>query len=245
MKLFGTIIALIFVASIQSYAAEEMEERKGFFWGAGLGGGYLERTFSTTNGVDGAARFYMEFFGGYAINPHIAVGMEIGGWLIEPDSDTYTWNPYWSPDNERSEEPEGEGLSQLLVFTRIYPYREKGLFIKLGGGYMDHWLKTSGGRYNEEGWTTVAGVGWDIHASGNWSITPALNYSYGVAGTQTHQAITASFAVIWHQWTGPKLQLPTAYNTISQSTPNPKQITSAHIPHKPFINRYLHTYLTP
>jgi len=190
-----------------------------FNQGAGLGGGYVERTFSTTNALDDSAgRFYMEFFGGYAFNPHLAVGMEIGGWLIEPDSDTYTWNPYWPPDNERSEEPTGEGLSQILVFTRIYPHREKGLFIKLGGGYMDHWLKTTRGQYNEEGWTTVAGLGWDIHVSGKWSVTPAINYSYGVAGTQTHQAITASFAFMWHQWEGPKRQWPSAYTTTPEYT---------------------------
>ena len=210
MKHHKTIVLIFALLSMETvHARSEMGKREGFFWGGALGGAYLDRTFSTTNAMDDASgRFYMEFFGGYAFNPHLAVGLELGGWTIEPDSDTYTWNPYWPPDNERSEEPEGEGLMQVLVFTRIYPYEDRGLFLKLGGGYLEHWLKTSRGQYNEEGWTSVAGLGWDIHLSGNWSVTPTLSYSYGVAGHQTHQAVTASFGFIWHQWKGPDRFLP-------------------------------------
>ena len=197
---------LIFLLALTSagFAAENMGRREGFFWGAGLGGAYLDRTFSTTNAIDDAeARLYMEFFGGLAINPHIAIGLELSGWTIEPDSDTYLWNPYWPPDNQRSEEPQGEGLMQILVFTRLYPYENKGLFVKLGGGALQHWLKTDYGTYEENGWTTAAGAGWDVHLSGKWSLTPTVSYSYGVAGNQTHQAVTASLSFMWHEWEGP------------------------------------------
>ena len=219
MKRVFIIVPALLYAAVSVASPTEIPERKGFFWGAGLGGGYLERTFSSTNGTDDAAgRFYMEFFGGYAINPHVAIGMEIGGWLIEPDSDTYTRNPYWPLDNQSSDDPEGEGLSQILVFARLYPYEDRGLFVKLGGGYMDHWLKTSEQYFSEDGWTSVAGVGWDILLSGNWSFTPALSYSYGRAGTQTHQAVTASIGFMWHQWKGPdtlKFLTPAANSGIS------------------------------
>ncbi len=199
-----TPLLLISILLAGSNIRAEMEERKGWFWGGGVGAAYMDRTFDTTHGADDASgRFYMEFFGGYAFNPHLSAGLEIGGWLIEPDSDTYIWNPYWPPDNQRSEEPTGEGLSQILLFTRIYPYRDKGLFIKLGGGYLEHWLKTDYNTIKEQGWTTVAGVGWDIHLTGNWSLTPGLSYSYGVAGSQTHQAVTASIGFLWHQWKEP------------------------------------------
>lgn len=175
--------------------------RDGLFWGFGLGGAYLDRTFSTTNTADDAqGRLYMEFYGGTTINPHVALGIEIGGWTISPDSDTYIWNPYWPPDNERSENPEGEGLMQIIIFSRIYPYKERNLFIKLGGGYLDHWLKTDYQTLREHGFTSVAGVGWDIALGGNWSLTPTLSYSYGKAGQQTHQAITASLGIMWHEW---------------------------------------------
>lgn len=201
------------LSGIVHISASEMEPRKGFFWGGALGGAYLARNFSQTNGVDdAAARFYMEAFGGYALNPHVAVGLELGGWLIEPDSDTYQWNPYWPPDNTPSENPSGEGLEQILAFTRIYPRADEGFFLKLGGGYLNHWVKTSGGIFNEEGWTTVAGLGWDIHCSGSWSFTPQINYSYGDAGNQTHSAITASLGFMWHQWQGPD-----RYRSIRQS----------------------------
>ena len=207
-----TTTILIAVISIGT-SSGEMEKREGFFWGGGLGGGYLERTFSATNAIDDAeTRFYMDFFGGYAFNPHWALGLEIGGWLIEPDSDTYIWNPYYPPDNEPAEDPEGEGLMQVLMFTRLYPYRDKGLFMKLGGGYLEHWWKTSRGNYNEEGWTSVAGLGWDVHVSGNWSITPTVSYSYGEAGDQAHQAVTASIGFMWHQWSGPdRMNSPNAH----------------------------------
>jgi hypothetical protein len=199
-----SLFLILAVGLLAASSGAEPVRRKGFFWGGGLGGGWLDRSFSHTNGVDDAeARFYMEFFGGYAFNPHIAVGLEIGGWLIEPSSETYVWNPYWPPDNERSEDPTGEGLMQVLAFTRLYPWSGQGLFIKLGGGYLERWIETSGGTYNEEGWSAVAGLGWDLHVSGNWSLTPTISYSLGEAGSQTHQAVTLSLSLMWHQWKGP------------------------------------------
>ena len=181
--------------------AQEVVSRQGLFWGFGLGGAYLERTFMSTNTNDEAdGRLYMELFGGLALNPHVAIGLEIGGWTIEPDSDTYIWNPYWPPDNERSEEPEGEGLMQILAFTRIYPAEDRGLFLKLGAGYLEHWLKTDYQTLRKHGWTAVAGLGWDFPVGENWSLTPTLSYSYGTAGIQTHQAFTLSFGAMWHQW---------------------------------------------
>ena len=205
MNAKALLITLLTVAiSLTSRAAKKAGERKGFFWGAGLGAGYLDRSFNSTDAVDDAAgRFYMDFFGGAAINPHIAIGLELSGWTITPDSDTYIWNPYWPPDQQRSENPQGEGLMQILAFTRLYPYEDKGLFLKLGGGAMEHWLKTDFGNYSENGWTTVAGLGWDVHVTGNWSIIPTLSYSYGIAGSQTHRAVTASIGFMWHGWKGP------------------------------------------
>jgi hypothetical protein len=204
MKTTRQLLIPLLVLSYSGFAAELMERREGFFWGAGLGGAYLDRTFSTTNAVDRAeGLLYMEFFGGVALNPHVAIGLELSGWTIEPDSDTYIWNPYWPPDHQRSEEPQGEGLMQVLVFTRIYPYADQGLFLKLGAGGLEHWLKTDYGTYKETGWTTVGGLGWDVHISTNWSLTPTLSYSYGVAGSQTHQAVTGSISFMWHQWKGP------------------------------------------
>ena len=204
MKYRTEILTSILLFICSSLTAVSMEKREGFFWGAGLGGAYLDRSFGSTNAIDDAGGYlYMEFFGGAVINPHIAVGLELSGWSITPDSDTYMWNPYWPPDNQPSEDPQGEGLMQILAFTRLYPYEDQGLFVKLGGGYLEHWLKTDFGNYSENGWTTVAGLGWDVHVSGNWSITPILSYSYGVAGSQTHQAVTASLGFMWHTWTGP------------------------------------------
>lgn len=204
MKASAFIICLLAAGTSLPSSGLDAAERQGWLWGGGIGGAYLERTFSTTNWTDDATgRLYMEAFGGYAFNPHIMAGLEIGGWLITPDSDTYGWNPYWPPDNQPSEDPEGEALMQVLLFTRLYPYRDKGLFIKVGGGYLEHWWKTPEGfQENEEGWASVAGIGWDIHLSGNWSLTPTLSYSYGVAGNETHQAITASIGFMWHQWKG-------------------------------------------
>lgn len=210
MKRERTSLVLIALSCTLAFAAsEEMQERKGFFWGGSLGAGYVERTFSVANGIDDeTTRFYMDGFGGYAFNPHIAIGFELSGWLIEPDSDTYTWNPYWPPDNEPSENPAGEGISQIFVFTRLYPYRTRNLFIKVGGGYVDHWLKTQTQYINDEGWGTVVGVGYDIPLSGNWSLTPLVSYSYGETQVQTLEAFTASFGFTWHQWKGPVLGWP-------------------------------------
>lgn len=207
-KIIGTSIAVVALSSSLTYASSSaMQEREGFFWGAGLGGSYVERTFSTTNRTDDATtRFYMDFFGGYAFNPHIAIGLEAGGWLIESDSDTYNWNPYWPPDNKPSEDPAGEGIMKIFVFTRIYPYRSGNLFIKLGGGYIDHWTKTSWTTIRNEGLGAEVGVGYDIPLSGNWSLTPMISYSYGEAEVLTYDAITASFGFIWHQWKGPTRQ---------------------------------------
>jgi hypothetical protein len=198
----GSTFALTVLGGLLIMAsATHAEERKGFFWGADLGGGYVERTVTSTNGVDdAAARLYMNFFGGYAFNPRIAIGLEGGGWLIEPDSDTYIWNPYWPPDNQASEEPSGEGIMKIFAFTQIYPDPAGNLFIKLGGGYIDHWTKSSMGITRNEGWGAEAALGYNIPVHENWSLTPMVSYSYGEADVQTHKAITASLGLIWHQW---------------------------------------------
>jgi len=193
------LMALLPIIGIASTSIAQ--EREGYFWGADLGGGYVERTFSSTNGTDDAtARLYMDFFGGYAFNPHIAIGLEAGGWLIEPDSDTYIWNPYWPPDNQPGEEPSGEGIMRVFVFTQIYPCPDGNLFIKLGGGYIDHWIKSSMGITRDEGWGAEVALGYDIPIYGNWSLTPMVSYSYGEADVQTYEALTASLGLIWHQW---------------------------------------------
>jgi hypothetical protein len=79
-KFIGTVlITIFFIASVAS--TEENHVREGFWGGIDAGAGYLKQSFDKRNEDD--VYLFLGFKGGYTINPHFLIGLELSGWLLE------------------------------------------------------------------------------------------------------------------------------------------------------------------
>lgn len=190
------LIAIMLLGMVET-SFSEIPKRGGFFGGMGLGSGYVQQTYDDASLDNEEGKFYMEFMGGYAFNPHLAAGLELSGWLYQPD------NTYGYSNTSDTEGPEGEALSQTFLFGRYYPSKESGLFLKLGGGFASYWNNRPGEDPRKDGWGAVTGIGYDYFISGIGSVTFSLNYNYGEAEDLTYQSVTASAGFMLHQWEGP------------------------------------------
>lgn len=188
------IAVIMPILAASSYS--EIPERKGFFAGFGLGAGYLERSFESSGLNDSETNLYMEFMGGYAFNPNIAIGIDVSGWNYEAD------NTYGYSNSNDSGSSTGEGLFQVLLFSRYYPFRDSGLFLKIGGGMARYWNNRPNEDRYKDGWGAETAVGYDFFVSGNGTVTLSLGYNYGETEDLTYQAVTVSVALMMHQWKG-------------------------------------------
>jgi hypothetical protein len=182
---FGKSICIsligLFLITYNAFAEENIN-REGIWGGIDFGVGYIERSFPETEEEENKA--FLGFTVGYTLNPHFLIGIELSGWLYEASN-------VWEPSK-------GEGLSQVLLVTRYYPSRASGLFAKIGGGYVSHWNNRPGEPRRKSGWGLSFGGGYDLLSKRNWSITPFLNYSFGEADDQKHNALTMGIGVTWH-----------------------------------------------
>jgi hypothetical protein len=59
-------------------------------------------------------------------------------------------------------EPEkGEGISRIFLYTQLYPSTESGWFVKVSGGYINHWSNSSDSQ-SRKGWGYSFGGGYDF-----------------------------------------------------------------------------------
>ena len=161
--------------------AEERHIRDGFWGGIDAGVGHLSQ--SLDKGNEDGASFFLGFKGGYTINPHFLIGLELSGWLIE-ESDQYCYYAYCSDASE------GEGIMQIFLISRYYPSRESGFFVKAGGGYVDHWNNKVGDSKSQSGWGLTAGGGYDFMINEVFALSPFATFSYGDTGNWDYHAIT-------------------------------------------------------
>lgn len=163
--------------------AEESIVRKGWWGDLNLGAGFLSQSGGGINRDD--TKFFMGLDVGYVVHPQILLGIELSGWLLEPI--------------ERPPDPGGEGIMQAFLTSRVYPLRESGLFVKLGGGYVSHWYTRAEDPPRKAGWGVTVGGGYDFVVSKSnpviWFVTPFVTYSVGEAGDLTHHAITAGIGL--------------------------------------------------
>ena len=176
---YTALIAVLFLAPGAS--AEEYHIRNGFWGGIDAGAGILKQ--SLDEGDEDGTYFFLGFTGGYTINPHFLIGLELSGWLIET-SDQYCLYGYCSDASE------GEGIMQVFLISRYYPSQEFGFFVKAGGGYVDHWYHRDGDTRRKEGWGLTVGGGYDFLLYEALAISPFATYSYGETGSWDYQAIT-------------------------------------------------------
>lgn len=173
---WATDISLI---NSTAYADEKLE-RLGFWGGVDVGGGYVERSISGIE--EDETNFFLGVKGGYAFNPHILAGLELSGWLLE--------------SGDLGDSSEGEGLSQVLLITRLYPSKDYGFFGKLGGGFVSYWNNRPGVS-DSDGWGVTLGAGYDFSIYSNMAIAPLITYSFGEGDEMEHEAFTLGISLTW------------------------------------------------
>ena len=154
--------------------AEEKLERSGYWGSVDFGAGFVQRSFAEIEEDD--TNFFLGFEGGYTINPHFLIGVELSGWLLE--------------SSDVNDPSKGEGISQVFLTTRLYPSASMGLFAKVGGGYVSYWNNRPGEPSSRDGWGLSLGGGYDFPLNKNFAISPFINYSFGEADDQDHNVWT-------------------------------------------------------
>ncbi len=178
------LISIFFITAAAS--AEEHHIRDGFWGGIDAGAGLLKQSFD--EGDEDGTSFFLGFKGGYTINPHFLIGLELSGWLVET-SDQYCYYGFCSDSSE------GEGIMQIFLISRYYPSQELGLFAKAGGGYVEHWNNRPGEPNSKSGWGLTMGGGYDFLLNENVALSPFATFSYGETGNWDYQAITIGLGV--------------------------------------------------
>ncbi len=173
------LISTFFITA--SAVAEEKQPRTGFWVGMDAGAGLLKQ--SLDEGNKDNTSFFLGFKGGYTINPHFLIGLELSGWLLET-SDQICFYAYCSDASE------GEGIMQIFLISQYYPSKASGLFAKAGGGYAEHWNNNAGEPGNKSGWGVTAGGGYDFLVTENVALSPFATFSYGKTGNWDYRAIT-------------------------------------------------------
>jgi hypothetical protein len=179
------ICAIILIPSIIGCAlastafAEEYQIRKGFWGGVDAGVGYLKQSFDKEDEDD--VYSFLGFNGGYTINPHLLVGLELSGWLLET--------------SDLNDPDEGKGIMQAFLITKLYPRKESGLFAKAGGGYVSNWSNRSDEERRKEGWGLTIGGGYDFLVHESIALSPFVNFSYGDTGNWDYRAITIGLGI--------------------------------------------------
>lgn len=176
-------IAIFFLAPAAS--AEEQNIRSGLRGGIDVGAGDVKQSFGEED--EDNVYFYLGFKGGYFINPHFLIGLELGGWLIEA-SDQYCYYDYYY--GYCSDASEGDGIMQIFLITQFYPVKESGLFVKAGGGYVEKWSNRSDEQKNKQGWGLTVGGGYDFMLYEHFALSPFATFSYGDTGNWDYTAIT-------------------------------------------------------
>jgi hypothetical protein len=172
------VLLTLSLMGVDAHAAEELE-RAGFWGGMDVGAGYLQQS---SDGFEAnETTFFLGFQGGYTLNEHFLLGLELSGWLLQASD---------------LEDPSvGEGISQVFLVSRYYPSRDSGFFVKGGGGYVSYWNNRPGepGRLN--GWGVTVGGGYDFSIDKRWALTPFVTYSRGSAGNEEYDVFTVGLGI--------------------------------------------------
>lgn len=162
----------------------------GFWVAADAGVASLKRSYSVTDSTQGS-EFALSFRAGYSWDPRLLLGVELGGWTLEP---------------QNIEDPsEGEGIRTLYAMAQFYPTGSQW-FVKGGFGTVKYWNQRQG-ENGASGNGGMLGGGYDFPLYGSWYLTPAIDYSWGkydgavsppgITQDQSYRAITLRIGVTY------------------------------------------------
>jgi hypothetical protein len=183
-----TALGLLAVSALPLGAAEPLQSSQ--WWGTfELGAGQLDRTMPGFS--DNSARFYLGLGGGMAVDPHLLLGIEASGWLIQAEN--------------ANDPTKGAGISRVFAVARIYPQPTSTFHFEIGAGSITGWDNSpwnlnhtgspSGSSRNGSGWE--AGIGYDMMFGTHAAFTPFLRYSSGTAGNLKMSAVTLGVGLTW------------------------------------------------
>jgi hypothetical protein len=152
--------ALLAVLLATTATAQQAQSREGFFVGGGLGYGSLGLSCDgcADVGREGSISGFASLGG--AISPSLLLGVELNAWT-------------------KSEGAGSVSLGNISGAAYWYPMPAQGLFLKAGGGYSNLRADDGVNSGSDGGFGILAGVGYDIRAGRNLSITPVANWFRG------------------------------------------------------------------
>jgi hypothetical protein len=164
---------------------EEQSVRTGFWGGIDFGVGLLQQSLDEIEEND--TTFSLGFKAGYTINPHLRMGLELSGWLLEATNQPSGW---FLGATDSEDPPKGEGISQVFLIAQYYPRQQSNLFAKVGGGYASYWNKRPGQPRRKNGWGLTVGGGYDFFLSTHFALSPFVTFSYGDVEDLNYRATT-------------------------------------------------------
>jgi hypothetical protein len=157
----ATGFAALLVALLATTAsAQQAQTRQGFWIGGGMGYGSLglSCTGCADVGREGGLSGYAKLGG--TLRQNILLGVEMNGWT-------------------KTEAGARVTLGNFSGAAYWYPMVTQGLFIKAGAGYSNLSVDDGSGSISDSGFGFLGGVGYDIRAGRNLSITPVANWFRG------------------------------------------------------------------
>jgi hypothetical protein len=152
--------ALLTVLLAGTAVAQQAQTRQGLWVGGGMGYGSLGLSCEScvdvgrTGGISGYAKV------GGTLRSNVLLGLELNGWT-------------------KSEAGARVTLGNVSAAAYWYPMATNGLFIKGGAGYSALSADDGSTSATDSGFGILGGVGYDIRAGRNLSITPVANWFRG------------------------------------------------------------------
>jgi len=191
MRLGQTMVLAILAVTLPaaSLPAQDQNLRKGFFLGVGFGAGSERLSCSVCQGDrDVDITGYLKL--GWAVNPHVLLGVESDGWKQGTNGIT-------------------ELLATLHAAVYWYPSRTESFYFKGGMGVLAYRVSGDQSLATGRAFSAAIGAGYDFRFARDFSFTPFVNVIGSIASTLTlndtpaatdvnYSLLQVGLGVTWH-----------------------------------------------
>ncbi len=143
--------------------AQDDSEHKRFYVGLEMGSGWLALSQNNLS-TETTARYALGFYGGYQPLRSLRIGINLGGWLIQPFN--------------YSDPAKGVSVSHTSAQIMVLPLKHFPLFMNLQFGrsvYTNHHPD----RYNAKGTALKVGMGYELKINTHLVLPISINYGNG------------------------------------------------------------------
>lgn len=164
----GLLLTCLFIFTYSIFygklLAQENVDRTGYVIGGSAGYGLID-VHTAEVSKDSYGSFALGFRGGYAVNPHAVVGIELNGWTLKA--------------YDLEDPSKGESVSNLSLFVNYFPFEEIPLYITGGAGQLSYINNSPGVNGRDTGGSWFIGSGYEIPLSKEMMLVPQFRYSQG------------------------------------------------------------------